>query len=86
MNDRTTELHVVQAENTRLVAARVLNGFALALLGAAASEALLMFVLWVYSAVHTGSADFPGEYWFAVVPMLVGAGVLYTQGRALTPR
>jgi hypothetical protein len=86
MNDRTTELHVVQAENTKLVAAHVLKGFALALIGAAVSEVLLMFVLWVYSAVHTGSADFPGHYWFAVVPMLVSAGVLHTQGRALRPR
>jgi hypothetical protein len=86
MNDRTTELHVVQAENTKLVAARVLNGVALALLGAAASEGVLMFVLWVYSAVHTGTADFPGSYWFAVVPMLVGAGILHAQGRALRRR
>ena len=86
MSDRTTELHVVQAENTKLVAARVLTGLSLALLGAAAAEGVLMFVLWTYSAVSTGTADFPGGYWFAVVPMLVAAGILHLQSRALRPR
>jgi hypothetical protein len=87
MNDRTTELHVVQAENTKLVAARVLTGFALALLGGAAAEVVLMFVSWVYSAMQAdGSADFPGRYWFTVVPMLVGAAILQTRSRALKPR
>ena len=84
MTDRTTELHVAQTENTKLVAARVLTAFALALLGAAAAEVLLMVGSWIYSAMWADTPDFPGRYWFAVVPMIVGAIVLQARSRTLT--
>ena len=84
MADRTTELHVAQTENTKLVAARVLTAFALALLAASAAEVLLMMGSWIYSAMWADTPDFPGRYWFAVVPMVVCALVLQARARALT--
>ncbi|GAA2145126.1 hypothetical protein GCM10009844_19460 [Nocardioides koreensis] len=86
MADRTTELHVAQTENTKLVAARVLSAFAFAfaLLAASAAEVLLMMGSWIYSAMWADTPDFPGSYWFAVVPMVVCALVLQARARGLT--
>ena len=83
MTDRTTEFHVAQTENTKMVAARVLTAFALALVAAASAEVLLMIGSWIYSAMWTDTPDFPGRYLFAVVPMIVSALVLQARSRNL---
>ena len=83
MPGRSTELHVAQVESTKLLAAYVLSALALSLWGAAAVELVLMVVAWVRPAfVHGGGSDFPGRYWFAVLPM-VTAAVLHVRSRSL---
>jgi hypothetical protein len=39
---------------------------------------------WIYTAMWTDTPDFPNRYWFAIVPMLVGALVLQARSPTLT--
>lgn len=87
MSDRSTELHVAQVENTRLLAAYVLGALALGLWGAAGVEFILMVLDWVRSAfVHGGAGDFPGRYWFVVLPLVTAAALLQLRSRGLRVR
>ena len=79
--DRTVEsiraAHLQTVEATRAVAAQALTTVARALYAAAATVLALMCVVYVGSAMRTGSADWPGGYWFAVVPLVVAAVTLH---------
>ena len=84
MSDRTAEMHVAQVEHTNQVTAFVLSALATSLLGAACVELVLMVLLWIRSGWENGGdADFPGRYWFAVLPMLTAAAILHARGRTL---
>ena len=84
MADGSAELHVAQVENTRLLAAYVLGALALSLWGAAGVELVLMVLAWIRSAfMHGGTGDFPGRYWFVVLPLVTAAAVLQVRGRGL---
>ena len=80
-SDRTVEsirtAHLQTVEATRAVAAQALTTAAWALYAAAAAVVVLRFVVFVSSAMKTGAADWPGEYWFAVVPLAVAAVTLH---------
>ena len=69
--------HLRTVEATRAVAAETLTTVAWALYAAAASVVVLMFVAYAGSAMRTGDADWPGQYWFAVVPLGVAAVTLH---------
>jgi len=79
--DRTFEsiraAHLQTVEATRAVAAQAIIAVARALYAAAATVLVLMCAVFVGSAMRTGSADWPGGYWFAVVPLVVAAVTLH---------
>ena len=48
------------------------------------AELVLMVLDWIRPAfVHGGGGDFPGRYWFAVLPMVTAAAVLHVRSRTL---
>ena len=79
--DRTVEsiraAHLQTVEATRAVAAQAITAVARALYAAAAAVLVLMCVVYVGSAMETDTAVWPGEYWFAVVPLVAAAVTLH---------
>ena len=69
--------HLQTIEATRAVAAQALTAAAWALYAAAGSVVVLMFVVYAGSAMRTGTAVWPGKYWFTVVPLVVAAVTLH---------
>lgn len=79
--DRTIEsvraAHLQTVEATRAVAAQILTTAATALYAAAATVFMLMVVIFIRVGVKTGVTDWPGRYWFAVLPLVVAGVTLH---------
>ncbi len=78
MNDNSELLRTTaQVIHVRKVGGEVLHAISTALNLAAATVAVLMLLVWVRSAA-VGSADFPGRYLFALLPLVVAGFYLET--------
>ncbi len=69
--------HLRTVEATQALAARVLMTAARALYAAAATVLVIMCVVYVQTAMSAGVADWPGHYWFAVLPLVVAGATLH---------
>ena len=75
--------HLQTVEATRAIAAQAITTVARALYAAAATVFVLMVLVYVGAAMESGTSDWPGEHWFAVVPLVVAGVTLHLGGARL---
>ncbi len=76
-----TEPSAPAAPPIREIAAEVLRAIAKALYVAAAVIFSLMVVVFMRTSSQTGQSDWPGRYWFALLPTLAAAVTLTVSAR-----
>jgi hypothetical protein len=76
--------HLRTVEATQALAVRVLMTVASALYVAATTVLVLMGVAYVLTAMSAGVSDWPGQYWFAVLPLVAAGATLHHGAARLT--
>ncbi len=84
MSDDQQVRVTVDDRDLRVVVRQALNGVALALIAAAVTVFVMMVVVFI-SPEYADERDWPGSYWFAVVPLLVAAASLNLSAARIAP-